>query len=131
MASDTVTLKWHPKPIAKIKGKSAICLVSGTGTLNLSNTVGTYTTYNWSSNNPGNITFSPNGAGASSTTATITAAGNFQIFLEVIDANGCKAYDTLCIYSTNSPTAFINPPGGTLCAGNTYNPQVQHQSHTL
>ncbi|MBK7308916.1 MAG: hypothetical protein IPI88_19155 [Chitinophagaceae bacterium] len=26
----------------------------------------------------------------------------------------------MCIYSTNSPTAFINPPGGTLCAGNTY-----------
>ena len=120
IASDTVTLKWYPKPIAKIKGKSAICLVGGTGTINLSNTVGTYTTYNWSSNNPGNITFSPNGAGASSTTATITAAGNFQIFLEVIDANGCKAYDTLCIYSTNSPTAFINPPAGTLCAGNTY-----------
>ncbi len=120
VTTDTATVKWFPKPIAKIKGKSAICLVAGVGTVNLSNSVGTYVTYNWSSNNPANITFSANGAGASSTTATITVAGNFQVFLEVIDINNCKAYDTLCIYSTNSPTAFINPPAGTLCAGNPY-----------
>jgi hypothetical protein len=118
ITTDTATIKWFPKPIAKIKGKSSICLVSGMGTVNLSNANNTYTTYNWSSNNPGNITFSP--TGVSPTTATITAAGNFQIFLEVIDANGCKAYDTLCIYAVNSPTAFVNVPGGALCAGNIY-----------
>ena len=118
ITTDTAAVKWFPKPIAKIKGKSAICLVSGVGTVNLSNSVGTYTTYNWSSNNPGGISFSP--TGVSPTTATITTPGNFQIFLEVIDANGCKAYDTLCIYATNSPTAFVTPPGGAICAGNVY-----------
>ncbi len=118
ITTDTATVKWYPKPIAKIKGKSAICLASGIGTVNLSNSVGSYSTYNWSSNNSGSISFSP--TGVSFTTATITAAGNFQIFLEVIDANGCKAYDTLCIYATNSPTAFVNVPGGALCAGNIY-----------
>ncbi len=119
ITTDTALVKWYPKPIAKIKGNSSLCLVSGTGTLALSNTVGTYTTYNWSSSNPGNITFSPLNVPA--TTATITIAGGpFQIYLEVIDSNGCKAYDTLCIYVKNSPTAFINPPGGTLCAGNSY-----------
>ncbi len=119
ITTDTALVKWYPKPIAKIKGNSSLCLVSGTGTLALSNTIGTYTTYNWSSSNPGNITFSPLNVPA--TTATITIAGGpFQIYLEVIDANGCKAYDTLCIYVNNSPTAFINPPGGTLCAGNIY-----------
>jgi hypothetical protein len=118
ITTDTAQIKWFPKPIAKIKGKSAICLVGGVGTVNLSNSVGTYPTYNWSSNNPGGISFSP--LNLPTTTATITTPGNFQIFLEVIDANGCKAYDTLCIYATNSPTAFINPPGGALCAGNVY-----------
>jgi hypothetical protein len=111
-------IKWFAKPIAKIKGKSAVCLVGGVGTLNVENTVSSYPTYNWSSNNPGSISFSP--ANVYNPAVSITAAGNFQIFLEVIDANGCKAYDTLCIYATNSPTAFITPPGGTLCAGNTY-----------
>jgi PKD repeat protein len=118
VTTDTVLVKWFPKPIAKIKGKSAICLVGGVGTVNLSNSVTTYATYNWSSNNPVNITFSPLNVPA--TTATITVAGNFQIFLEVIDINGCTAYDTLCIYATNSPTASINTPGGSLCAGNVY-----------
>lgn len=118
ITTDTALIKWYPQPIAKIKGKSTVCLSGGFGTINLSNTIGTYATYNWSSSNTGAISFNPNGT--PSTTATITATGNYQIFLEVIDSNGCKAYDTLCIYAANKPTALITPPGGALCEGNTY-----------
>ncbi len=118
IVTDTATVKWYPKPVAKIKGSSTVCLNFGSGTVVLSNAVGGYPTYNWSSNNPPNISFSPNNA--SSTTVTIIAPGNYQIFLDVTDANGCKAYDTLCIYATNSPSVIINSPAGNLCAGKVY-----------
>ena len=117
LKTDTVLLKLFPKPVAKIKGKSTVCLSFGSGTINLENAVLSYTTYAWTANSPA-VTFSP--ANTAITTALVSAPGNYQIFLAVTDANGCMAFDTLCIYATNSPTASINPPGGTLCSGNIY-----------
>jgi hypothetical protein len=119
ITTDTALVSFHPKPVARIKGKSAICLTGGFGTINLSNAVGSYTGYAWSSNSPGNISFIP--ANTSVTTASINAPGNYQIYLMVTDGTtGCSASDTLCIYASNSPSASINVPGGTLCAGNVY-----------
>jgi PKD repeat protein len=115
--TDTVVVKLYPKPIARIIGRSTICLTGGTGTLYLSNADGSLPAYLWSSNNPPNVTFSPNNAAG--TNVTINAPGNYQVYLEVTDANGCKAYDTLCIYAKNSPTVTVSGPGGSLCAGNT------------
>ena len=58
ITTDTVTVSWYPKPIAKIKGNSTVCINpnTGTGTINLSNAVSGYPTYNWSANS-GSITF--------------------------------------------------------------------------
>lgn len=115
--TDTVVVSMYPKPTAEIIGKSTICLSGGTGSIYLYNSNGSYSGYAWTSNSPANITFSP--ANASGTTVTINAPGNYQIYLQVTDVNGCKAYDTLCIYATNSPTVSVTAPGGSLCAGNT------------
>ena len=115
--TDTVLVKMFPKPIAKIKGKSTVCLTFGTGTMVMENAVPGYTTYAWTANSPF-VTFSP--ANTFSTIVTVSAPGNYQVFLSVTDANGCIAKDTLCIYATNSPTVIINPPGSNLCAGNVY-----------
>ncbi|MCY7292656.1 MAG: PKD domain-containing protein, partial [Ferruginibacter sp.] len=117
LKTDTVLLKMFPKPIAKIKGNSTVCLSFGTGTTLLENEVAGYTTYAWTANSPF-VTFSP--ANTFNTTVSVSAPGNYQVFLAVTDANGCIAKDTLCIYATNSPTALITPPGGTLCSGNIY-----------
>ena len=119
ITTDTITISWYPKPVAKIKGNSTVCINpnTGTGTVNLENTVSGYPTYNWSANS-GAVTFNFNNI--YNPIVTVTAAGNYQVFLQVIDANGCKAYDTLCLYATNSPTVFVNAPGGTLCSGNVY-----------
>ncbi|MBK8609444.1 MAG: PKD domain-containing protein [Chitinophagaceae bacterium] len=119
ITTDTVTVKWYPAPIAKIKGKSSVCLSFGTGTVALQNEAIGYPGYNWSSSNPGNISFDDNTI--YNPVLTINAPGNYQVYLEVTDANGCKAYDTLCLYTTNSPQVTINGPGGTLCSGNVYN----------
>jgi PKD repeat protein len=118
VTSDTVTVNMYPKPIAKIKGKSTVCLSFGTGTVSLSNSVATYPGYLWSSNSPGNISFDFNNI--YNPNVTITSAGNYQVFLMVTDINGCKAYDTLCIYAVNSPTVTISSPGGVLCSGKQY-----------
>lgn len=115
--TDTVTVSWYPKPIAKIKGNSTVCINGGSGTTNLQNTVSGYPTYIWSANSA-NVTF--DFTNIYNPVVTVTAAGNYQVFLQVIDANGCKAYDTLCLYASNSPTVFVNAPGGTLCSGNVY-----------
>jgi PKD repeat protein len=117
LKTDTVLLKMFPKPVAKIKGKSTVCLSFGSGTINLENAVLSYSTYAWTANSPA-VTFSP--ANTAITTAQVSAPGNYEIFLAVTDVNGCMAFDTLCIYATNSPAAFINPPSGTLCSGNIY-----------
>lgn len=114
--TDTVIVKEYAKPVAQIIGKSTICLSGGTGSIYLYNADGSLAAYSWTSNNPPNINFSPNNA--SGTNVTINAPGNYQIYLEVTDINGCKAYDTLCIYATNSPSVSITGPGGALCAGN-------------
>ena len=119
ITTDTVTVNWYPKPIAKIKGKSSVCLSYGSGTVALQNTAIGYPGYNWSSSNPGNISFDNNTI--YNPVLTINAPGNYQVYLEVTDANGCKAYDTLCLYATNSPQVTINGPGGALCSGNVYN----------
>lgn len=123
ITSDTATISWFTKPIAKIKGSSTVCINpnTGTGTINLSNTVSGYPGYAWSANS-GNVTFDFNNI--FNPVVTVTAAGNYQVFLEVTDINGCKAYDTLCLFASNSPTVIVNAPGGPLCAGNVYTLQA-------
>lgn len=120
--TDTAVVSWFPKPIAKIKGKSTVCLNGGSGTVALSNAVTSYPGYAWSSSNPGNISFDFNNV--YNPNVTINAPGNYSIYLMVTDANGCTAYDTLCIFASNSPTVSINTPGGPLCSGNVYNLQA-------
>ena len=119
ITTDTVTVSWYPKPIAKIKGNSTVCINpnTGIGTVNLENTVSGYPTYNWSANSA-NVTFNFNNI--YNPIVTVSAAGNYQVFLQVTDINGCKAYDTLCLFASNSPTVIVNAPGGTLCSGNVY-----------
>lgn len=117
ITTDTVVVKMYAKPVAQIIGKSTICLSGGSGSIYIYNADVTLPGYLWTSNSPGNISFSPNNA--SGTTVTINAPGNYQVYLEVTDVNGCKNYDTLCIYAANSPSVTISGPGGALCAGNT------------
>ena len=117
ITTDTVTVSWYPKPVAKIKGRSTVCISGGIGTVNLENAVSGYPTYNWSANS-GNVSFNFNNI--YNPVVTVTVAGNYQVFLKVVDANGCMAFDTLCIYASNSPTVTINAPGGPLCSGNVY-----------
>lgn len=116
--TDTILIYWFEKPVAKILGKSTACLSSGTGYLNLANSVAGYANYSWTSSNPSNVSFSP--PNTYMTTATINAIGTNQIYLEVTDSNGCKSYDTLCVFAYNSPTVSLNAPGGSLCSGNSY-----------
>jgi hypothetical protein len=117
-------VNWYPKPVAKIKGSSTVCISGGSGTVNLTNSVSGYSQYNWSSNNPPNISFSPNNTNMPGTTVTVSAAGNYIIYLEVVDVNGCKAYDTLCLFASRSPTVSINSPAGPLCSGRVYTLQA-------
>ena len=118
MLSDTAVVKLYPVPIAHIETSSTVCfdpaLNPWSFNLNATNYAGY--TYNWSSNN-GGITFSPNGSGFGFTTATGTLVNNtnFVIYLQVVDANGCVAFDSLCIYTYKNPSVSINPTG-TLCA---------------
>ncbi len=118
MLSDTAIVKLFPDPIAKIESSSTVCFdPSGNPwsfNLNAANYVGY--TYNWSSSNAG-ISFSPNGSTSNSTTATGTLVNNtnFAIYLQVVDSNGCVAYDSLCIYTYQFPTVSISAVG-TLCA---------------
>lgn len=117
VTSNTAVVNWYPQPVANIQGRSTVCLNGGTGTVTLTNSVTSYTSYNWTANS-GAVSFSPNNA--IPTTVTVNAPGNYQVYLEVVDANGCKAYDTLCIYASNRPQVSITPPPGWLCAGNMY-----------
>ncbi len=118
MLSDTAFVKLYPDPIANIETSSTVCFdpAANPWSFNLIATGYAGYTYNWSSNN-GGITFSPNGTTSSFTTATGTLVNNnnFIIYLQVVDSNGCVAYDSLCIYTYKFPSVAINATG-TLCA---------------
>ncbi len=118
MISDTALVKFYPDPIANIETSSTVCFDPSANpwSFNLAATSYVGYTYNWSSNN-GGITFSPNGSTSNFTTATGTLINNnnFVIYLQVVDANGCVAYDSLCIYTYKIPTVAISATG-TLCA---------------
>lgn len=118
MLSDTAIVKLFPDPIANIETSSTVCFDPSANpwsfTLIATNYVGY--TYNWSSSNAG-ISFSPNGSTSNFTTATgiLVNNTNFAIYLQVVDSNGCVAYDTLCIYTYKFPSVSISA-AGTLCA---------------
>jgi len=118
MLSDTAVVKFYPDPIADIETSSTVCFdpAANPWSFNMSaaNFVGY--TYNWSSS-IGGISFSPNGTSSNFTTVTGTLVNNtnFVIYLQVVDANGCVAYDSLCIYTYKFPSVAINA-SGTLCA---------------
>ena len=118
MLSDTAVVKLFPQPIANIETSSTVCFdpAANPWSFNLNATNYAGYTYNWSSNN-GGITFAPNGSTSGSTTATGTLVNNtnFVIYLQVVDANGCIAYDSLCIYTYQNPNVAITAIG-TLCA---------------
>ena len=118
MLSDTAVVKLYPDPIANIETSSTVCFDPAANpwsfSLNATNYAGY--TYNWSAS-IGGITFSPNGSTSGFTTATGTLVNNtnFVIYLQVVDANGCIAYDSLCIYTYKNPDVNIAATG-TLCA---------------
>ncbi len=118
MLSDTAIVKLYPDAIANIETSSTVCFdpAANPWSFNLVATFYPGYTYNWSSNN-GGITFSPNGSTSNFTTATGTLINNnnFVIYLQVIDSNGCVAYDSLCIYTYKNPSVSITATG-TLCA---------------
>ena len=118
MLSDTAVVKLYPDPIANIETSSTVCFDPAANPWSFSLNATSYVgyTYNWSSNN-GGITFSPNGSTSSFTTATgiLVNNTNFVIYLQVVDANGCVAYDSLCIYTYKNPNVAIAATG-TLCA---------------
>ena len=118
MLSDTAVVKLFPDAIANIETSSTVCFdpTGNPWSFNLNATSYVGYTYNWSSSNAG-ISFSPNGSTSSFTTATGTLVNNtnFVIYLQVVDSNGCAAYDTLCIYTYKFPTVSISTVG-TLCA---------------
>ncbi|MEO6668307.1 MAG: PKD domain-containing protein [Ferruginibacter sp.] len=118
MLSDTAVVKLFPDPVANIETSSTVCFdPSGNPwTFNLVATSYIGYTYNWSSS-IGGIVFSPNGSTSNFTAATGTLVNNtnFIIYLQVVDANGCVAYDSLCIYTYKLPNVAINA-SGSLCA---------------
>ena len=118
MLSDTAVVKLFPEPIANIETSSTICFDPSGNPWSFNLTATSYVgyTYNWSAS-VGGISFSPNGSSSNFTTATGTLVnnGNFIIYLQVTDANGCVAYDSLCMYSYKFPNVVINATG-TLCA---------------
>ena len=118
MLSDTAVVKLFPDPIANIETSSTVCFdpAGNPWSFNLNATNYAGYTYNWSSSN-GGITFSPNGSTSGFTTATgiLVNNTNFVIYLQVVDANGCIAYDSLCIYTYKNPDVAISATG-TLCA---------------
>lgn len=119
ITTNKATVNWYPKPVADIKGRSTVCLdaITGIGTVNLTNSVNSYPGYSWSANSA-NVTF--DATNIWNPVVTVTGAGNYQVYLEVTDANGCKAKDTLCLYAAKKPAVSITPPAGTLCSGNVY-----------
>ncbi|MFT3912432.1 MAG: PKD domain-containing protein [Ferruginibacter sp.] len=118
MISDTAVVKLFPDAIANIETGSTVCFdpAANPWSFNLVATNYTGYTYNWSCS-LGGVTFSPNNSTFNSTTATGTLTNNtsFSVYLEVVDSNGCKAYDTLCIYTYKFPNVAISATG-TLCA---------------
>ncbi|MEO8770903.1 MAG: PKD domain-containing protein [Ferruginibacter sp.] len=118
MLSDTALVKLYPDAIAHIETSSSVCFdpAANPWSFNLSATYYTGYTYNWSCS-IGGIGFSPNGSTSNYTTATGTLVNNnnFVIYLQVADANGCVAYDSLCIYTYKFPAVAITATG-TLCA---------------
>jgi hypothetical protein len=118
MLSDTAVVKLYPDPIANIETSSTVCFdpAANPWSFNLNATNYAGYTYNWSAS-IGGITFSPNGStsGFTSATGTLVNNTNFVIYLQVVDSNGCVAYDSLCIYTYKNPNVAINA-AGTLCA---------------
>jgi hypothetical protein len=118
MLSNVAVVKLYPDPVAKIETSSTVCFdpAANPWSFNLTATNFAGYTYNWSSNN-GGITFAPNNSTSNFTTATGTLVNNtsFVIYLQVVDANGCVAYDSLCIYTFKNPAVAITA-SGTMCA---------------
>lgn len=118
MTSDTAIVMLYPDPVAKIKTPSTICFDPASNPWSFSLNAASFAgyTYNWSAS-IGGISFSPNGSNTGSTLATGTLVDNssFVIYLQVTDANGCVAYDSLCMYPYANPTVSINATGS-LCA---------------
>ncbi|MCX6322688.1 MAG: PKD domain-containing protein [Sphingobacteriales bacterium] len=118
MLSDTAVVKFFPDPVANIENTSTVCFdpASNPWSFNLLATSYAGYTYNWSCSNAG-VSFSPNSSTSNFTTATGTLVNNanFIIYLQVVDANGCVAFDSLCISTFNNPSVTINSIGS-LCA---------------
>lgn len=115
MTSNQAIVSEYEKPKANITTSSTICFTPPTAYFNLTATAYAGYTYNWSSSI--SLSFTPNNSifNSTSVTGTLTPNVPFQIYLEVVDSNGCKAYDTLCMYPFASPTVSIISTG-TLCA---------------
>ncbi len=115
MTSNKAIVSEYEKPKANIETSSTICFTPPTAFFGLTATSYLGYTYNWSSSIP--LTFSPNNStfNFTSVNGTLTPNVPFQVYLEVVDSNGCKAYDTLCMYPFVNPTVSITSTG-TLCA---------------
>lgn len=110
------------KPLPKIKfnlSNQTVCITPGFGGSTTISTISNIKyTYNWTSDDPTNISFSP--ATSSFTSINFTSAISFgyhQIYLKVVDTStGCEKSDTICVLIQKRPTVTI-APGGPLCEG--------------
>ncbi|MGB3005084.1 MAG: PKD domain-containing protein, partial [Chitinophagaceae bacterium] len=103
-----------PNPIADIQGSSVACLIGGTATIYLYNSVNDpNTTYVW--NLQGNPTPLSN---VFDLNIAVNTTGNYSYILTATGANGCIARDTFCVVVGNSPIVTVIPStAGLMCAG--------------
>jgi hypothetical protein len=107
-----------PKILFDFPFGQVVCRGNSTAFLQIGTIVNSNYLYNWTSDDPTNITFIPNNVAV--TTISVTTAASFgyhQIYLTVIDTStGCSKTDTVCILIQRTPSVTI-APAGPFCEG--------------
>ncbi len=119
--SNTVTVIVHPLPKIQFKfpnGQVVCKNTVGSSFLQITSTNNVKYIYNWSSDDPTNISFSPSGVyNPFIVVGSSTSYGYHQIYLTVIDTStGCDKTDTVCILVQRTPSVAI-APAGPICEG--------------
>ena len=117
--SNKIKVAYNPSPQAQIRKMKVMCGKS----FSLQNiTQETGCVYKWKTiPTIGAVTYSANNSNAAwYTFVTVPTTGNFQFELTVTNAQGCVAKDTICVIVSESVTASIVSPTGSLCEGKKY-----------